>query len=44
MDEKLKQIEQHINWCIRVGILPANYREEYEDEYKEIIKQLLYDE
>lgn len=46
MNEKLKQIEQHIDWCIRVGILPYNYRdaEEYKDEYKEIVKRLLYDE
>lgn len=34
---KLEQIKQHIDWCIRVGLLPRNYKKTA--EYKELIKQ-----
>lgn len=36
MEEKLKQIEQHITWCIKVGLLPRNYKKTA--DYKQIIK------
>lgn len=41
MDEKLKQIEQHITLCIRIGVLPSDYRQT--EEYKELIRRMKYE-
>ena len=35
---KLEQIKTHIEWCIRVGLLPRNYKKTA--EYKQLIKEL----
>ena len=35
---KVEQIKAQIEWCIRVGLLPCNYKKT--DEYKNIIKEL----
>ena len=35
---KLEQIKQHVDWCIRVGLLPWNYKKTA--DYKELIKQM----
>ena len=42
MEDKLKQIEQHIDWCIGVGLLPRNYKKTA--EYKELLRQMRDDE
>lgn len=39
---KLNQIKAHIEWCIRVGLLPRNYKKTA--EYKELLRQLRDDE
>ena len=33
---KLEQIKAHIDWCIKMGVLPRNYKKTA--EYKELIK------
>lgn len=38
MKEILKQIEEHIDRCIEMGVLPQNYRET--EEYNNLKKEL----
>lgn len=35
---KLEQVKAHIEWCIRVGLLPRYYKKT--TEYKELIKEM----
>lgn len=38
MKEVLKQIEEHIDKCIAMGVLPRNYRES--EDYKKIVREI----